>query len=238
MKRITLFLALNFLITLFISSTILAQAIDINEKSFATPENAITYFLKALIDNDLKKTFKACAINDYSGKYDFNTFSRRLDSVSYLQAMAPSEYDLYTELNKIECLARIGKQIKLFFYSVLSDEDNLLVTKNNLNDGQIEDFVKTVDPAKITGLQIISIDKPSLVDDQRYQKNALASAQCFGANNATERVALLKLHNNFYVLGFHLYQYGSSWKIDSLCSPLANTPMYGVERLSVDQYIF
>lgn len=238
MKRITLFLALNSLITLFISSNILAQTIDINEKSFTTPENAITYFLKALIDNDLKKAFKACAINDYSGKYDFNAFSRRLNSVSYLQAMAPSEYDLYTELNKVECLARIGRQIKLFFYSILSDEDNLLVTKNNLNDGQTEDFVKTVDPAKITGLQIISIDKPLLVDDLRYRKNALASAQCFGAKDATERVALLKFNDDFHIIGFHLYQYGSSWKIDSLCSPLANTPMYGVDKISIDEYTY
>ncbi|NLW48295.1 MAG: hypothetical protein GXY86_13300 [Firmicutes bacterium] len=237
MKKLVAIMILDIIFILY-TPYLSAKPANVYEKSFATPENAITYFIKALTKNDLNKAFKACAINDYSENHDFAAFSRRLDSVSYLHYLAPSEYSLYNELNKIECLARIGKQIKLFYYSILTDENDLLLTKAKPTDEQLETFIQAVDPKKITGLRLISIDKPSLVDDERYRRQALASAQCFGANDATERVALLKLQDNFYILGFHLYKFGSSWKIDSLCSPLANTPVYGGEKISFDEYIY
>jgi hypothetical protein len=237
MKKIVSIIILSIILVLY-ASHVSAKPANVYEKHFATPENAITYFIKALTKNDLNKAFKACAINDYNENYDFSAFSRRLDSVSYLHYLAPSEYAFYAELNKLECLARIGKQIKLLYYSILFNENDLLVTKAKPTDEQLERFIQAVDPKRLSDLQLISIDKPSLVNDKRYQKNSLASAQCFGANDATERVVLLKLDNDFFILGFHLYKFGSFWKIDSLCSPLANTTMYGVEKISFEEYIY
>lgn len=226
------------ILMIIVAPTVIAKPTNIYEKSFATPEKAITYFMKSLINNKVSNAFKVCAVNDYSEKYNFNAFSKRLDSISYLQSMAPAEYQLYVELNKIECLARIGKQIKLFYYSILSGENDLIEPKYTPSDGEIEKFIQAVDPKRLSVLEVISIDKPLLVDDERYKKNASASAQCFGANDATERVALLKFNNDFYIIGFYLIKYGSSWKISSLCSPLANTPMYGVKKITLNEYIY
>ncbi len=237
MKKVTWLVILTVLMVLFLPN-VFAKPTSIYEKSFATPESAITYFMKSLKNNKISNAFKACAVNDYSKKYNFKAFSRRLDSISYLQSMAPSEYELYVELNKIECLARIGKQIKLFYYSILSSENDLLDTKTKPTNDQIEKFIQTVNPKRLSVLEVISIDKPLLIDDERYKSNAAASAQCFGANDVTERVALLKFNNDFYILGFHLYKFGSSWKIDSLSSPLANTPMYGVKKIALNEYIY
>lgn len=226
------------LLIITLTPTVSAKPVNIYGKSFNTPEKAIAYFMKSLINNKVKNAFKACAINDYSENYNFSAFSRQLNSISYLESMAPSEYELYVELNKIQCLARIGKQIKLFYYSILSGESDLLDPKNNPINEQIEKFIQAVDPKRLSVLEVISIDKPSLVDDERYKKNASAASRCFGANDATERVALLKFNNDFYILGFHLFKFGSSWKIASLCSPIANTPMYGAKKISLNEYIY
>ena len=237
MNKITRLIIVCVLLTI-LTPAASAKPVNIYEKSFNTPEKAITYFMKSLINNKINNAFKACAINDYSENYNFNAFSRQLDSISHLQSMAPSEYEPYVELNKIQSLARIGKQIKLFYYSILSSESDLLDHKNKPFNGQIEKFIQAVDPKRLSVLEVISIDKPSLVDDERYKKNASASSQCFGADDATERVALLKYNNDFYILGFHLFKFGSSWKITSLCSPIANTPMYGAKKISLNEYTY
>jgi hypothetical protein len=212
------------------------NSVPMDAKSFATPENAITHFMEALKKNDLSSVFEACAVQDYSQRFRFKEYVRRLMGLSYIAYMAPAKYDFYIELNKIDTLARISRQIKLICYSLLSDETDLTATKKDPDEDHVKDFVRAVDPGKLAGLQVIRMDKPVLVDNERYQKNTLDAARCFGAGNGTERVALLKFNKDLYILGFHLYQYGSSWEIDSLSSPLAGTPMFGVEKITYDEY--
>ena len=51
--------------------------LSIPEESFATPESAINYFLNSLKENDLRKAFAACAIDEYSQGFDFEAYTNR-----------------------------------------------------------------------------------------------------------------------------------------------------------------
>jgi len=49
-----------------------------------------------------------------------------------------------------------------------------------------------------------------------------------GADELTERVALVMLEGQGYLVGFTLLRYGDGWKVSSQSPPLAGTPSTGV----------
>jgi hypothetical protein len=232
MLRGILYLSFAIITTL----PVIAQVNNREELEFDTPEKAITYFIEALKENDIGKAFQACAINNPSRNYDMTESVQRINSLNYINNLAPSEYDAYIELNKIECMAKLARQIKLFYYSMSSPDIDFQRLKSPVSAEELSEFIEVSDPEKIRDLKIVSIDKHDLVDSDRYKRMALNQSHVLGADDGTERLTLMELDSNFYILGFHLLKYGDFYQIDSLNSNLANTSMYGVEKLEFEEY--
>lgn len=207
--------------------------LSIPEESFATPESAISYFLYSLKENDLRKAFAACAIDEYSQGFDFEAYTNRMNAFIFYSSPAPSDYPFYIELTKCERMAHLSKQIKFFCFSLFATEKEYHTAITDPTKERIAAFIRTSNPAGLSGLEIISIDKPELVEHERHKSNEKTRAKCFGAQDGTERIALLKLNGEFYYSGFHLLQYKKSWKIDELYSSLVGTSPLG-EAVKID----
>ncbi|NLW45786.1 MAG: hypothetical protein GXY86_00375 [Firmicutes bacterium] len=210
--------------------------LSIPKESFATPEKAIKYFLNALKENDFRKALAACAIEEYSQGFDFEAYTDRMDAFVFYASPAPSDYPLYVELTKYERMGQIAKKTKFFCYSLLATEKEYQ-TISNPSKERIAAFIRSSNPAGLSGLEIISIDKPELVEHERHQSNEKTRAKCFGAEDGTERLVLFRLDGELYYSGFHLLKYKKSWKIDDLYSALTGTsPLGNAEKTDLFSY--
>ena len=214
------------------------QAVDV---TFKTPEEAITYYLDGVAQNNLSKILQACAINEMGGKFNFGLQVERLGGVvAPGQFLSPSDYAFYAEINKMTVSSQILSQVKFFAYGLLSSEkvdDGSLII--HMDTQRVNKFIKDVDPRKLSTIEIKKIGLPNktLMNDPKYIENATKSASVYGADESTERVALFSFEQSYYYIGFTLLRYRENWKISSQSSPLANTNVLGTPiKISADEF--
>lgn len=200
------------------------------EQSFSTPEEAIESFIAGIRENDLYMALSACAINDYAEDFDFEAQAERLGVIMPMTGMAPSESDLYEDINKITQTNYLCNQIKMFCYSFGLGADVDMAGTTQITDAQeAEAFADAVDPERLERLEIASIDEPSpdLLYSEANQRNFDTQAQIHGADEQTERVVLYDLDGTLYGGGFQLLRYGKAWKVSAMTSNLAGMSPYG-----------
>lgn len=92
-------------------------------------------------------------------------------------------------------------------------------------DANVDRFIRAVDPARLKPLQIVRIDQPlpSVTKTAKAIESAKARAARDGADDSTERIALLRLGGKNYLAGFGLLRYGNSWRIQRLSSYYAGS---------------
>ena len=95
-----------------------------------------------------------------------------------------------------------------------------------------EAFVSQVDPERLAGLEVVDIRFPDaeFEDDPRYLENAAERASIYGADELTERLALISFEDQLYDVGFTLLRYGDDWKVLSQVSPLGGMSALGTAR--------
>lgn len=223
-KRILILVVLLALLTAGCSGSASAPV-------FKTPEDAITSYFQGLAQNDFQKIAQACAITEMSEKFKYDLYSERLKAMLPVQSLAPTDYPFYVEANKTQLASEISRRVKVFAYSLLSDEavsggSAILVQDDT---ARINRFMKDVDPQKLSQLKLEKIGLPNkqLMSDAKYLENAAALAGIYGADESTERVALFSFNGNSYYLGFSLLRYGDNWKISNQVSSLAGTSPQG-----------
>jgi hypothetical protein len=211
-----------------------------SEMVFKTPEEAITYYFEGLAQADARKILQACAINEMSEKFKFDRYTERLRALMPAFSQAPADYPLYVEANKLQLSSQILNRIKIFAYSLLSKEevaDGKVILMDDTE--RINNFMKDVDPKKLTRVELKKIDLPnkSLMSNAKYLENAAKLAGSYGADESTERVALFSFEGNDYYLGFTLLRYGDNWKISGQTSPLASTNTLGApQRTTAEEF--
>lgn len=207
------------------------QAADM---TFKTPEEAITHYLDGVARNDVRKILQASAANEMGGKFKFELYAERLGVInpSYL---SPAEYPLYSEINKAHLSSQILDQVKYLSYSLLSSEQ-IEGTFFQADAARVSRFVKDVAPQRLSKLEVKKISSPNqkVMSDPKYLENATRIARSFGADESTERVALVSLEQNYYSLGFTLLRYGAGWKIGNQVSQLAGTSALGMAQQTTE----
>ncbi len=202
---------------------------------YKTPEEAITAYFDGLAQGDVAKITQACAINEMSEKFKLDLYIQRLGGAFVPpSALAPSDYPLYVEANKMQVKAEIFRQVKIFAYSLLGVEkmsESALVTKG-MDSTRSAAFIKDVDPKRLSGLKLteIGLAGKSVMSNSKYTDNVAKIAATYGADEETERLALFSFEGSYYYTGFTLLRYGQSWKISSQVSPLANTSALGAPQ--------
>jgi hypothetical protein len=212
-----------------------AQASDV---VFKTPEEAITSYLEGVTQNDIQKITQACAINEMSEKFRFDLYTERLGGLFLpAQSLSPTNYPFYVETNKMQLSAQIFNQVKIFTFSLLSNEqvsDGSPIT--GMDAQRTNSFMKDVDPKRLSSLVVKKIGLPNkpLMNNSKYLDNAAKIALVYGADESTERVVLFSFEQKTYFLGFTLLRYGENWKISSPTSALAGTSALGAPQKTTE----
>ncbi len=206
---------------------------------YSTPEAAITAYLDGVKQQDISAIFAASALDEPAEQFDFQAYADRLQAMPLVTSPAPAEYPFYAEMNRVRRQNEILSQVRNLAYSLLSAEtiDGGIIA--NPGSERVQAFVTDVDPSRLSGIELVQIGAPSpnLLTSTRFQENAAKQAAIYGADELTERVALLSFEDKDYLLGFTLLRYGNSWKVTYQTSNLAGTSALGtVEPTTPEEF--
>ena len=208
---------------------------------FKAPEDAITSYLEGVVQSDIHKISRACAINEMSEKFKFDLYTGEWLGGAFMpfQSLSPTDYPFYVETNKMQLSPQIFTRVKILAYSLLSSEKEDGSTITGMDAKRINSFMKDVDPKRLSSLKVKEIGLPNktLMNSAIYQETAAKFARVYGADEKTERVALFSFEQNYYYLGFTLFRYGENWKISSPASALANINALGApQKTTVEEF--
>ena len=231
-----------FLITLCIllSASLFAALAQGETPIFSKPEDAIRHFVASLSENDLQKALQACAVEEYAEGYDFAGMVDRMKTLLPMQQMAPSEYGLFAQMNKISAMGTLVSQMKMMIYSFFVPEvkeGKPMYVGGSLEDGN--KFAEAVDPGKLKNLKLLRIDPPrqDILNSKLNVENFTKTAVLCGAQEMTERIVLYELDGRLFLGGFGLLRYADGWKIQRLNSNLAGLSAMGtVEETTLNAY--
>lgn len=206
---------------------------------YSTPEAAITAYLDGIKQQNVSAIFTASAIDEPAEQFDFQAYADRLQAMPLVTSPAPAEYPFYAEMNRVRRQNEVLSQVRNLAYSLLSTEtiDGSIIA--NPGSERVQAFITDVDPSRLGGIELVEIGAPSpdLLSSTRYQENAAKQAAIYGADELTERVALLSFEGKHYLLGFTLVRYGDGWKVMSQTSNLAGTSALGtVTQTTPDEF--
>ncbi len=199
------------------------------EASPATPEEVVAAYVAGIAAGDADAILQASAVEEMATGFDFTAFTERLRAMSLATSLGPSEYALFRDANRYQQAALILSQVRNLVYGLLSGEEIEGRLIAPVDAERIAAFVAAVDPARLSGLKVLEVrgPDPEFASDERYLDNIARMAAVYGADELTERLALIELDGSTYGLGFTLLRYGDTWKVSSQQSVLARTPVFG-----------
>jgi hypothetical protein len=187
--------------------------------AFSKPEDAINHFVSALSENDLQKALQACAVEEFAQGYNFAGMVDRQKAFIPIQQMAPSEYGMFAEINRIGAMGTLVSQMKMMIYSFFVPEvkdGTPMYVGGSVDDAK--KFAEAVNPEKLKNLKIVRIDPPmqSILSSEKNTMNFQRMAELYGAQEMTERIVLYELDGKLYLGGFGLLRYGQGWGSGSI----------------------
>jgi hypothetical protein len=215
-----------------------AQAPTQEAATFFAPEDAIQAYLDGVAQNDVAKILQACAIDEMAENFKFDRSAARL-SILYFPGLAPSDNPLYVEMNKAQLTAQILNQVKYFAYGLLSHEEVGNAPVVTADAERANKFMQDVDPKRLSTIALnkIALPNPKVMKEANYLTTMAKNAAVYGADEATERVALITFDENRYLLGFTLLRFGNNWKISTQSSALANTSSLGIpQKTTIEEF--
>lgn len=216
------------LVGVIVVAGLLAGSVLSGGGSRSTPEAAVTQYIEAVAAGDASKLERACAIEEASTRFRFDLQAEWLKAISPTDNLFPSDYRFYSEMNKPMQSALIFNQVRGLEYSLLQSVPlgKMIVPADA---AQAKQYVKDVDPSRLADMKVVSVrfPSPNLANDAKNIKNMATRATIYGADELTERLALVAWNGKHYVVGFTLLRYGSDWKVLSQVSALAGTSAMG-----------
>jgi hypothetical protein len=204
----------------------------------STPESAIAAYVAGIKQQDLGAILAATTVEGKSKGYDFVAFVDRVRML-HPQHPAPASNPLFIEINKAGFVAQIANQIKFFTYGLMTTNDVVQGKGVEMVAAGATDFMSAVSASRLSGVELVKvgIPKPETMNKEVYQVTAAKLAKVYGADAATERVALISFEGLHFMIGFNLMRYGDAWGIDSQTSPLAGTnPLGAPTRTTPEEF--
>lgn len=201
-----------------------------------TPEDAVREYLAGVADADVERILAATAVGEISTSARFDLLVERLDGFYPTMQFAPAGYPFFADITNARLTGDILDQVRFLAYGLLSDEpigDAIVSTEMEQDPRSwAESFIAEVDPTRLANLEVLEV-RPAfseMEEDEFYQRLAARRVAIVGADDTTERVALISFEGERYLLGFTLYRYGAEWLVASQHSPLAGTNTVGIPQ--------
>ena len=197
--------------------------------SLTTPEEAIAAYIGGVAEGDLGAVLAATAADEMSANFDFDAYIGRIRALS-LGAPAPTTGPFFVAINRAAFAAQFARQVQFLAYGLLTTGPILEGRTVPMDPSEAAQFESDLDAGKLAGLALkgVAVPNQTVMDSDRYRATAKKIAAVYGADDSTERVALIALGDRYYVIGFSLLRYGDQWRISAQNSPIAGTNILGV----------
>lgn len=207
-----------------------------------TPEEAVRRYLSGVAAADLEAVLAVTAIDAFSDGFRFDLLMEWRGAFTPTSDPSPPVHALYEELNRLMQAETIGHKLKLLVYSLLSSEHlsdpGLGPWPIRVNDrAEARAFGIEIDPARLARLDVVDVRFPdaSLEEDPRWLELAERQARILGADELTQRLALVSLEGRLFDVGFTLVRYADDWKILDQAASLGGTDSWGAARLTTSE---
>ena len=204
----------------------------------ATPETATSAYIDAIARQDFQAIIAVTAADNVSEHFDFVASSSRLQMLNPSYAMPPTN-PFFVEINRGKFIGRISQEVQLLIYGLMTTDSLSKNSATRLDAKEASNFVSAVHADRLKSLSLVKvgIPNPGLMGNKTHQANMALTARNNGADEMTERVALLSFENNQYAIGLTLLRYGKDWTVLSQASIAAAIKGLGdVKRVSAAEF--
>ncbi len=242
MRRLLCALTLSVLLPIGTGSAFAAEpqtseptAAAVPGPPLSTPEDAIREYLAGIADANVERILGATAVDEVSQGFRFDLMTDRIDAFSPETRYAPSEYPFFADVTRAMQTSQILDQVRMLAYSLLSETPigsetirGTALDPDPLRWGR--EFVRQVDPSRLAGITLGDIVQPDPEHAESELTRSLYAtmAATLGADDVTERLAIISFEGETYAVGFTLLRYGDEWLVDSQFSPLGGTDPTGI----------
>lgn len=191
---------------------------------FSTPEDAISYLVEAVAAQDTARVLAVSCAEEVGQGYDYTAVAENIGSVPAMEsALLPDAYGVYRQMNELSVANDFLMELISVYSSFAPFREVREWAKLSEQPTALEDRLVQLNPDQFAGLTVVRIDLPRMSGSgtpaeiwDRLQPNFRKQAALYGADDGTERVALLDLDGQLYYQGFTLRLYGESWHISSM----------------------
>jgi hypothetical protein len=206
--------------------------------TLASPEDAVGEYLAGVAGADVERILGATAIDEVSEGYRFDESVDRFQAFMPVTMLAPA-VPFYVDINRARQTDQVLRQVLMLAYGLLSGEEIDGSPIVPVDKAWAQDFAERVDPARLAGIKVLDVrfPDPTYQDDERYQEVVAAQAATYGADELTERLALIYYEGQSYVVGFTLLRYGDEWKVGWQNSAISGMDSLGTAKpMSTDEF--
>lgn len=195
----------------------------------ATPEDAVRAYLQGVANADPDAVLDASAVDAMASGVDFVGWVDRLHAWMPFQAPVPATDPFLVELNRAQQASQLLSQTRMLLYGLLTDVELDGSPVAPVDAAWAQGLADQLDLARLAELEIgeIAPPDPELMSGERYLDLVAKQAAVYGADELTERVALIALDGRSYVVGFTLMRYDDAWLVSSQSSAIGGTPATG-----------
>jgi len=204
------------------------------DADLTTPEGAAAAFLDGLARQDFDKVLSTTHGRPMSESFDFVAYVEWNRSQSSITP-APSGDPFFAAINRAVLAGHVAYDVKKFIYGLMAEEavEGRPVA---MDAAGAAEFMDVVQAKRLAGLKLVKIGIPKLIvsDRVRFQTVAARLARAQGADDWTERLALLSFEGQHFTTGFSMLRYGDGWYIGGLQSSVSLITR--IEKSSPDEF--
>lgn len=215
-----------------VMAVILATVLPTTVVGYETPEAAVREYLEGVSNADIEQVLASTAADEMAAGFRFDELVERVQMYS-VTLDGPTHSPFFAEVQRRDFEGEPLWQARHLAYSLLApDAFGEALNGDSLRDvgrDWAADLMGELDESRLAGLVVVDIGRPT---DERYDstfnRELLArSASMYGADEQTDRVALILYEGDTYGVGFTLLRYGDDWKVKDQRSPFSGLNLYG-----------
>jgi hypothetical protein len=213
-------------------TSLLAVSISATVAAFETPEAAVREYVEGVAHADIQKVLEASAIDEMTEGYRFERMVERLGAYTPTVA-GPVHSPFFAGVEQANWTSQLLRQARMFAYSLLAAETLGAGLEYNplpdVDSAWADGLIAELEEARLDGLVVadIKLPEPEMYNRTINLELMARNAAVFGADEATDRVALVLFEGDTYLVGFGLLRYGDDWTVQRQSSPLGSTPSSG-----------
>ena len=222
---------------------VLAVSASSTVSAFDTPEAAVREYLVGVANADIEQVVGASAIDGMTEGYRFGQMVERLRGYQPM-APGPVHSPFFAGAQQADWTSALLRQARTLAYSLLAAETlgeglelrPVLDVGSDWADGLIADL----DESRLSDLVVmdVKLPEPELYETTSNLENMARMANIYGADERTDRVALIRFEGDTYLVGFALLRYSDDWGVSDQISPIVDGLSYSgaASRVSADLF--